>query len=73
MSGEVLDHFFVGILGNTDFMLGDELKFGSSVEFFEFALGSATNGAFFGCFGAFVNIAADHTDKFLFHYTFLVL
>ena len=45
MGCQVSDHFGIGAFGNTDFMLGDERKFFSLVEFFEFRSGSAADGA----------------------------
>ena len=64
---EVLDHFLVAAFGHTHFVLSDELEFGFGVEFLEFRLGSAADGALFGSFSAFVHIAAHNADEFLFH------
>ncbi len=67
MSGKVGLHLVVGILGYTDLMLGDQLKQGILLKFFEFALGSLAEGAYFGCLVTFVNVTADGADKFLLH------
>ncbi len=65
--GEVVDHFFIAAFGNTDFVFGNELEVGGGVEFFEFAAGSTADGALFGSFVAFVHVAANDADEFLFH------
>ena len=65
VSSEVFDHLFISAFGNTDFMFGNKLQFSAFVEFFELAFGSVTDGALFGSFITFVNIATNGADKFL--------
>ena len=67
VGGEVGDHLFVATLGDTYLVFCNELEGCFRVEFAESGTGSAALGAFFGCFCAFVHIAAGLADKFLFH------
>ncbi len=64
-------HLGVGVLGHSDLVLGDKLEGLIGCEFLEFAFGSAAEGALFGCFVAFVDVAAYCADKFLFHNSLL--
>ena len=67
MGVEVLYHFGVAAFGYTDFVFCHEFNGFFLGEFFEFALGGAAEGAFFGSFVTFVNITANCADEFLFH------
>ncbi len=68
VGGEVFYHFFVATFCHADFVFGYESEVFVIVdEFFEFRLGSAAEGALFGGFVAFVYVAADYADEFLFH------
>lgn len=63
--GKVGYHFGIGAFGNAYFVLGYEIEGFSFVEFFELALGSAADRAFFGSFVTFVYVTANGADKFL--------